>query len=336
MKRVVRINWIDKVVFPVIVCLLFCACTEQQAFSPEGLIRLGARTDSYAGTPTRASVNNLQGLSAVGDRVGVFGVVTERADALNTPLTTEWNSTPLMNNICTTKIDAVTGALSWNDTYSYPLEKEKSVKFCVYHPYAATNADGFNYVETTAGKSPILHFRLSGAEDVMWVAPVVGSRRQAPGTLVFDHKLTQLRFRLVDDEGNFAGTRITGLIFTGVNTVSTLNIETGILGEWSSLLDVVAFPLKAPVEVKGTVEAPQILSGEVMLEPGQTSFRLTVKTDVKGDYPNVEIRPSGGETVFAAGCSYMVTLKFRERLVVALSAIVTPWVMDGYGEGIVE
>ena len=241
-----------------------------------------------------------------------------------------------MNNICTTRIDATTGSLFWNNTYSYPLEKEKSVKFCVYHPYAAINAGGFNYVEAIAGKSPILHFRLTGAEDVMWVTPVLGSRRQAPGTLVFDHKLTQLRFQLVDDEGNFAGTRVNGLIFTGINTVSTLNIETGILGEWATLSDVVVFPLKTSVEVRGTTEAPQVLTGEVMLQPGQSSFRLTVKTDVKGDYPNVEIRPSGGETIFAAGRSYMVTLKFRKRSVVALSAIVIPWVMDGYGEGIVE
>lgn len=336
MKREVCMNWIDKLVFPVITCLLFWTCTEQEAFSPEGLIRLGARTDSYTGTSTRASVNNLQGLFAVGDRVGVFGVVTERVDALTAPLTSEWNDTPLMNNIRTTRIDATTGALFWNDTYSYPLEKEKSVKFCVYHPYAAINAGGFNYVETAVRKSPVLHFRLTGAEDVMWVTPVVGSRRQAPGTLVFDHKLTQLRFRLVDDEGNFRGTYITGLIFTGINTVSTLNIETGVLGEWTTLSDVVVFPLQTPVEVKGTTEAPQVLTGEVMLQPGQTSFRLTVKTDDKGDYPNVEIRPSGGETMFAAGRSYMVTLKFRQRSVVALSAVVTPWVMDGYGEGIVE
>ena len=56
----------------------------------------------------------------------------------------------------------------------------------------------------------------------------------------------------------------------------------------------------------------------------------------QGDYPGIEIRPSGGETVFAAGRSYMVTLKFRDRTAVALSAKVMPWVMDGYGEGIVE
>ena len=73
-----------------------------------------------------------------------------------------------------------------------------------------------------------------------------------------------------------------------------------------------------------------------MLQPGQPLFRRTLTTDSRGDYPGIEIRTSGGETVFAAGRSYMVTLKFRDRTAVALSAKVMPWVMDGYGEGIVE
>lgn len=32
----------------------------------------------------------------------------------------------------------------------------------------------------------------------------------------------------------------------------------------------------------------------------------------------------------------MVTLKFQNRTAMAFSAKVTPWVMDGYGEGMVE
>ena len=103
------------------------------------------------------------------------------------------------------------------------------MKFCVYHPYAPVGTGGDNYVEAVAGQSPVLHFRLTGAEDVMWVRPVTGSRREAPSALLFEHKLTQLRFRLVDDEGEFAGVTVTGLAFNGVNTASTLNLETGAL-----------------------------------------------------------------------------------------------------------
>lgn len=61
------------------------------------------------------------------------------------------------------------------------------------------------------------------------------------------------------------------------------------------------FPLKASVAITGTTDAPQILAGEVMLQPDQSVFRLTLKTDGRGDCSGIEIRPSGGETVFRAG-----------------------------------
>lgn len=318
------------------VCLLFCACSEREPLLPDGLIRLGARPESHARTLTRTSVNDLAGLAAVGDRVGVYGVVTERADALYATLTTEWETAPLMNNVRTTRIDAATGMLFWDGDYAYPADDGRKVKFCVYHPYAPVDAGGDNYVEAAAGRSPVLYFKLTGEEDVMWVRPVLGSRKQPPSALLFEHKLTQLRFRLIDDEGEFEGVRVTSLTFDEANTASTLNLETGELGGWSAPSDAVAFPLKAPVAITGTVETPQVLAGEVMLQPEQPVFRLTLKTDGRGDYPGIEIRPSGGETTFTAGRSYMVTLRFRGRTAVAVSAKVTPWMMDGYGEGIVE
>ena len=191
-------------------------------------------------------------------------------------------------------------------------------------------------MEAVVGHSPVLHFKLTGAEDVMWAHPVTGSRRQVPSALIFEHKLTQLRFRLIDDEGEFAGVKVTGLLLTGVSTAATLDLETGEPGGWSAASDAVRFPLKASVAITGTTDAPQILAGEVMLQPDQSVFRLTLKTDGRGDCSGIEIRPSGGETVFRAGRSYMVTLKFRDHTAVALSAKVTPWVMDGYGEGMVE
>ncbi|WP_300704625.1 fimbrillin family protein [Bacteroides sp.] len=321
-----------KVILGGLAGLLLCACTEQEALNVDGLIRLGAKADIY----TRASVNDLAGLSAVGKKVGVYGVVTEHADAASQLLTDEWGTNLLMSNVRTSGIDASTGVLSWEGAYAYPLEEGRFVKFCVYHPYAAAGTTGDNYVEASAKSSPILHFKLTGAEDVMWVQPVVGSRTLSPAPLVFDHRLTQLRFRLTDDEGNFADTQVTGLVFNGVNTVSTLNLETGKLGVWGTPSDGISFPLHAPVAITGTSDAPQNLPGEVMLQPGLAEFKLTVKTDKKGDFPNVVIRPTGGENTFAAGRSYLVTLKFRERTPVALSAVVTPWIMDGTGEGTVD
>jgi len=317
---------------------LLCGCAERESLSLSGLIRLGASGEGY----TRSAVNDLEGLSAVGDRVGVFGVVTENADA-SSILTDEWNTTPLMDNVRTTAIDATSGLLSWADAYAYPLEEGQYVKFCLYHPYAEVGTEGANYVEMRSGSSPVLHFTLTGDEDLMWVSPVTGSRTQSPGGLVFNHLLTQLRFCLVDDEGNFAGTSLTALRFNGVNTTCSLQLETGEQGTWGTPSDAVVFSLwesfeegASSVPISGTSTSPQVLKGSVMLQPGGSSFSLTVVTDNRGNFSNVVLRPTAGETTFAAGHSYLVTLKFRDRTPVALSATVTPWVMDGTGEGTVQ
>ena len=220
-------NGVYKNIAGMAVCLLLCACAERESLLPDGLIRLGTRADKSTDVRTRASVNDLAGLVAVGDRVGVYGVVTDRANASYAALTAEWDAAPLMNNVRTTKIDATSGMLFWDGDYSYPPEENKRVKFCVYHPYAPVGTGGDNYVEAVAGHSPVLHFKLTGAEDVMWAHPVTGSRRQVPSALIFEHKLTQLRFRLIDDEGEFAGVKVTGLLLTGVSTAATLRFGNG-------------------------------------------------------------------------------------------------------------
>lgn len=323
----------------ILTVLLLLCCTERGDLSSSGLIRLGASREGY----TRSSVNDLAGLSAVGDRVGIYGVVTANSDALSSALTDEWNVTPLMDNVCTTSINASTGVLSWSDAYAYPLEEGQYVKFCVYHPYASPGTSGDNYVESRTGASPLLHFTLSGEEDVMWASPVLGSRTQSPDGLAFSHVLTQFRFCLVDDEGNFAGTNLTALRFNGVNTTCSLNLETSELGSWGTLSDAVTFLLSesfadgaSSIPISGTSTSPLALSGSVMLQPGLSSFNLRVETDNRGSFSNVTITPSGGEGTFAAGHSYLVRLIFRERTPVALAATVTPWVMDGTGEATVQ
>ena len=50
-------------------CLLLCTCAGQEPLSPDGLIRLGTQAGGYEGSATRASVNDLAGLAAVGDKV---------------------------------------------------------------------------------------------------------------------------------------------------------------------------------------------------------------------------------------------------------------------------
>ena len=177
-------NGVYKNIAGMAVCLLLCACAERESLLPDGLIRLGTRADKSTDVRTRASVNDLAGLVAVGDRVGVYGVVTDPADASYAALTAEWDTAPLMNNVRTTKIDATSGMLFWDGDYSYPPEENKRVKFCVYHPYApvgtggAVSFESFRCHNRNNGRAANSGGRGDAATGAVRVPPYAENRRQ--------------------------------------------------------------------------------------------------------------------------------------------------------------
>ena len=211
----------------------------------------------------------------------------------------------------------------WAGHYYYPLEEDRSVEFCAYHPYAAAGSDGDCFVEAPApGKAPALHFTLSGQEDVMCAEPVIGSRSRVPGPLEFRHVLTQLRLRLVDPEGAFAGETLDEIALLDVNTTGVMDVETGALGAWGDPAEL-AVPGIETVPITGSEELPQEVGGEVMLQPGLSSFVIRVVTS-RGSYDRVVIRPTS------------VIGTFRPLTGISLSATVVPWQMGGTGSGVVQ
>lgn len=318
--------------------MFLSSCTKSDDVDSSLRIRLGVATPLQS----RAAVNDLAGLSAVGDRVGIYGMVTSTSSGTTLPGEV-WGNTPLMDNVCTTSIDASTGAIGWASSYTYPVEENSYVRFCAYHPYAAAGLSGSNYVVApAAGRAPELYFTLTGSEDVMYATPVTGSKSVTPGTLIFNHALTQIRFRIVDETGNFSGETLNAITFNGANTTSSLNLENGALGSWGTPSDAISAGVGAPVNITGTAAVPQEVGNPVMLQPGQASFSVKVATS-KGTFGAVSIRPTsstdGGSTTessFAVGRSYLVTLIFRSLTQLAVTATVTPWIIDGTGEGIVQ
>ena len=313
-------------------CLLGgCSRTEGERDS-QTEIRLGTKG------VTRA-VNTLGDLSDVGDRIGIYGVRIAGTSA-GASGKESWSNELVMDNVRTSDVDPSTGSIGWAGHYYYPLEEDRSVEFCAYHPYAAAGSDGDCFVEAPApGKAPALHFTLSGQEDVMCAEPVIGSRSRVPGPLEFRHVLTQLRFRLVDPEGAFAGETLDEIALLDVNTTGVMDVETGALGAWGDPAEL-AVPGIETVPITGSEELPQEVGGEVMLQPGLSSFVIRVVTS-RGSYDRVVIRPTSvmGETVetsFAAGRSYLITLTFRPLTGISLSATVVPWQMGGTGSGVVQ
>lgn len=303
--------------------VLFASCTQNEMEGSDQ-IRLGVKSDAY----TRASVNDVTGLVAVGNKIGVYGVKTKESNASDL-LSDDWILAPLMNNVCTKSIDT-DGKMFFSEIYTY--SDEQNVKFCAYYPYAKVGTTGANYVEVAQGKAPLLHFTLTGEEDVMYSTPVMGSRTSPDNkVLLFNHALTQLRFKLVDANGIMTDAKVTRISFEGANTTSTLNIETGEFGVWGTPSNDIKVKTDYPFSVKGQ----ELADVKVMLQPGLSNFTLNIATDKNGTYAGIKIKPDRTAT-FEAGTSYLITLTFLDKTEMFAKATVQPWVMGGYGEGIVQ
>lgn len=302
--------------------VLFVSCTQNEMEGSD-VIRLGVKPDAY----TRASVNDVTGLVAVGNKIGVYGVKTKESNAFDL-LSDDWILAPLMNNVCTKSIDT-DGKMIFSEIYTY--SDERNVKFCAYYPYAKVGTTGANYIEAIEGQAPLLHFTLTGEEDVMYSTPVMGSRTSPDKVLLFNHALTQLRFKLVDANGIMTNAKVSGISFDGVNTTSTLNIETGELGTWGIPSNDIKVRTSYPFSVNGQ----ELADVKVMLQPGLPNFTLNIATDKNGTYSGIKIKPDKTAT-FEAGTSYLITLTFLDKTEMFAKATVQPWVMGGYGEGIVQ
>ncbi len=303
-------------------------CSTKEELVTRGEIRLGVAD------PTRAAVNSLEGLQSIGNNIGIFGVKTaghtSDVGADWTDATFNENSPEagglIMNNVQTSSIDA-DGRIHWAGTYYYPLDENSGVKFCAYHPFTA------NVSAPAAGQAPVASFTLTGAEDLMYATPVVGWRTKTEGTdLHFNHVLTQLTFVLSDPEGNFGGKKLTGIKFLGANTTGKMNIETGAIDGWTTPGDLAVSGLGEGIEITADAQSSdgQTVGSEIMLQPGQTSFPITVTIDGY-DYTGITIRPTAPATEFGVGKSYKITLIFKERVPIGVSASVQAWEDGGFG-----
>lgn len=307
---------------------LLASCTSESDITavsegPE-VISLGAST----GDATRAAINDLKGLSAEGAKVGIYGQATT-ATAANTSITSEWTASPLMKDVKTTAIDAVTGLMKWETVYAYPKADPKNVKFFAYYPYAAESTTGANYVKAPGiGLPPVYNFTLTGEEDLMWATPVLGSRTTPAGALKFNHQLTQMTFKLIDAEGTFTEQITSVSIMT--NTVGKMNIETGALSNW---VTPKACSLNAGnISMSDYTTHEVALPKTVMLQPELVEFEVSV---VAGGLKKATIKPVGDAT-FKAGKSYLITLRLSGDMPIQTTAEVVPWVTGGLGEGSVE
>ncbi len=313
-----------------VACVALAGCSTKEELDTRGEIRLGVAA------PTRASIGSIDALAThAGNNIGIYGVKTAAHSSVEGAdwTATEFSETNpeagglIMNNVQTSSIDA-DGRIHWDGEgpYYYPLDENAGVKFCAYHPFTA------NVTAPAAGQAPVANFTLTGAEDLMYATPVVGWRTKTEATnLHFNHVLTQLTFVLSDAEGNFVGKKLEAIKFTDVNTTGKMNIETGEISDWATPAELSVGGLDGGIPITETAKTGQAVGSEIMLQPGQASFFITVT--INGDkYENIRIQPQGDDS-FVAGKSYKITLIFKEKVEIGVSATVEPWVEGGTGYG---
>ncbi|CAK7075215.1 MAG: hypothetical protein PARBA_03041 [Parabacteroides sp.] len=314
---------------------LLASCSqdnENPVASAEGRITLGVASGD-GGSLTRGVVNNLAALSADGANVGVYGVQTANTDAVASTLA-DWIAAPKMHNVKTTAINTQ-GIMSWAnpDNYFYPKgEAKNNVRFFAYYPVAAATVT----TPAGAGVSEKLGFTLTGDEDVMWATPVIGSRTQPASMLAFRHKLTQFTFVLTDNDGKFNSTygAVTDLSVTA-NTKATMDMETGEMSSWNT---EAALDVCKDQSITLEQSVPVALDKVLMLEPGKTSFGVTLKAAGTGGgtvTKNTDIKPVG-DTAFEAGKHYVITLSVSGNTLIQLGASVEEWLEGGAGTGYIE
>ena len=310
-----------------------CGCSTKEDLDTRGEIRLGVAAS------TRASIGSIDALATLaGSNIGIYGVKTpahsstEGADWTDAVFKEENPEAGglIMNNVRTSSIEVSgsSGILKWNDPYYYPLDDDSGVKFCAYHPFTAS------VTAPADGQAPVANFTLTGAEDLMYATPVVGWRMKTDATnLHFNHVLTQLLFVLSDSEGNFVGKKLTSIKVNGANTTGKMNIETGAIIDWGTPADLSVGNLSEGVEITAAAQSAtgQAVGSEIMLQPGQDSFLITVTIDGV-EYKNIRIKPQGDDT-FLVGKSYKIKLIFKEKMEIVVSATVEPWIEGGTGYG---
>ena len=333
LKNNIRIVTLASVV--VACAWIMTSCFTKEELDSRGVIRLGVSAPAApSAVSSRAAIGNVADLSKYGgDKVGIFGLEIDRS----TPVLGAWSGNLVMDNVRTSAVDT-DGKLHWAGTYYYPLEETRYVEFFAYHPHAEVGSEGDNYVKMSGSDdAPTLFFTLDGSQDVMYTTSVVGNVSNAPGKLKFKHALTRLTFALSDPDGGYAGATLEGITFQQVNTKGSMNIENGALGAWSDKQDLKM--VMSPTDIDA-VSQIQNIEGDMMLQPGQSEFFITVKTSF-GDVPNVRITPKTNADgspadVFAAAQSYRITLKFDKKHEIESSATVEDWQFGGYGVGVVE
>lgn len=199
----------------------------------------------------------------------------------------------------------------------YPVEGE----YLYFYAFAPGGEDVWTF--TPNATAPTAKITINGTQDIMWAKDETGIKKATSGVqsqpaLNFAHKLMQVTFKAQADE-SFKGTdNVTKLTINGVGTSVTLNVKEGTITSYGNE-NLVAYTNTTGVAIETD---PKVIVAGVMFKPTQ-NFTITVETESGVKYENVAI-DLGDAQSDKAGYSYVVTLNFKQTMIVP-TATITAW-----------
>ena len=332
--------------------LAVVGCSKNQVNAPAELYPEGTPVPVLFGAPTISVVtkavnpetNLVEGDSAAGLEVGVYGLETQDRNLVWDSADETTYIADLLNRNVTIAED---GSITFeNPKCYYPLSSEKTFSFYAYYPHRSCTADGNQYnVSYSLGYTDILwaedHAITFGTSPVYegfnanycrYVKQI--GRTDLMPALRFEHLLTAIRF-IAKTTSDVSNVRVQRLYVTDVNTQATLHVageDAGTLEYYTQGGDPATgriYLRKDPAVATGELAVVPTVGGvelgTLMLEPCSTvnvEVTLLVNNGVSNSSNTVTASLSGN---FEAGRRYALTLTVKSPEEVELSTSLVPW-----------
>ena len=324
--------------------------------SPVKIVLGASNVDASVEVDKKASRAPITSATWVGTEVGIYGLAKDAA--FNAGWQTTDNSI-VLDNVVGTIAEAEAVTLK-SGPYYYPADNNVHYTFYGYYPHQAGTLEGQS---TTVTKT----FAINGTQDIMWGKasvdePVTGTADDGPydgynaqffrkttgqkATIKFEHKLTQLNFKIKQAAGFTPGQ---GLKINEIAIETYPSLDLTIADKTDATTGTIAPTPENPLEYitvkKNDTEVADAMAMDDIVDtengdlfgtsmmvyaaPGdQKSYkiRITLQLGKQAPVPSeVTFNLESGKD-FVAGTSYNVNISVNSMMEVTVNATLTEWV----------
>lgn len=215
------------------------------------------------------------------------------------------------------------GTIEFSDDQYYPLN-DNNVYFVGLYTGKSTVS------EFTSGSATLT---ITGDEDILYAAPINAGKRSDIATeenrkMVFNHKLTQIKFTFLKDASitdniSITGMKITKVGTTGIHNSCTIALNNGVLNDWKGDISSSGIAIECPTTALENINPTDPTNG-VMVEPEIGTIEIEVNSDAFPSKKLTSIITAPASGNFKAGTSYTIALTVKDKSISGTASI-TKW-----------